>query len=338
MTTAEKDIIERFAASYFDFHQISAPRRQMQVTQLRRYETFLDGLPIEQAGGDQLQDYMEHLISDGYAPNSVALYQNMIRSFASWAYSKKLISADTLLQIREVRKPPGAKPGVPRPYSTNEMKAFWADLDKRYPYKELNPYHLAHLRKGTLRFANYRDHVMRLQLEAIVLLAVCCGLRRQEIFFLTMEDLHPDNEFLTVTGKGGEDREVPYADLARKAVVRWFEFRKMLGVAHEKPWIRGRGPRASDFNQPMSLDSLSHQMSRIGNGYELHRLRHSAATNWLREGMPLEVLQRLLGHGSIQMTLHYAKLNREDVARQMEDHESGFVKRLGLPKTDEANG
>jgi site-specific recombinase XerD len=330
------DLIDRFAASYFDFNEISPQRRQMQLTQLRRYEAFLAPMPIEQAGGMELESYLEHLMSRQFNANSVALYQNMIRSFLSWCWSKKLITGDQLLEIRAVKKPSGAKAGVPRPYSVKEMKQFWAEFEDRYPLKTLNEHHLRRLRKGTARYANYRDHALRLQLEAIVLLAVCCALRREEIFRLSLEDLHPDNAYLPVHGKGNEGREVPYTDLARAAVLTWLDFRKnILGVAHASPWVRCYGPSANSFNAPMSMSAFAHHMSKIGSGWELHRFRHTSATNWLREEMPLGILQRLLGHIQIQQTLRYAKLNREDIFRQVEQHQDGFTKRLGRPEGSE---
>ena len=51
-------------------------------------------------------------------------------------------------------------------------------------------------------------------------------------------------------------------------------------------------------------------------GYSLHSLRHTFATNMLNAGMRLEVLQQLLGHLSIEVTLRYAKVS--DVTRENE--------------------
>jgi integrase/recombinase XerC len=66
---------------------------------------------------------------------------------------------------------------------------------------------------------------MRLQVDAIVALALHCGLRRAEIFQLKPDDLHYDNEYIVVVGKGGKVREVPFTEAARTAVQRWLDFR-----------------------------------------------------------------------------------------------------------------
>ncbi|MCJ7613836.1 site-specific integrase, partial [Candidatus Bathyarchaeota archaeon] len=44
-------------------------------------------------------------------------------------------------------------------------------------------------------------------------------------------------------------------------------------------------------------------------GYSLHSLRHTFATNMLNAGLPLEVLQQLLGHKCIEMTLRYGRMS-----------------------------
>ena len=49
-----------------------------------------------------------------------------------------------------------------------------------------------------------------------------------------------------------------------------------------------------------------------------HRFRHTFAVDMVREGMPLAVLKRLLGHSSIEMTMRYVNLSAEDVRQEFE--------------------
>lgn len=325
------DVIEQFGKSHHSYNEISPERAHTQIVQLRKYEAWLDGA-IEDVDTQQFQRYLEYLMNEGYNANSVVTYMSMIKSFYSWCRKERIITGDQLLDIREVKKPKGAKLGVPKPYSTREMTQFWLDLDEKYPLMEISKRRTTMIKRGTANLGRMRCHAMRLQIEAIVMLGVCCGLRRQEVFKLSLDDLHHDNAYLPVIGKGDKEREVPYTEVARDAVVRWLEFRKVLCVMHDKPWIRAYGP---EFNRPMSLSSFAHQMEKIGDGYQLHRLRHSAATNWLREGMPIQQLQRFLGHADINQTLRYAELNREDIFKTMAKLEVGFTGRLGLPEVVE---
>jgi integrase len=66
-----------------------------------------------------------------------------------------------------------------------------------------------------------------------------------------------------------------------------------------------------------------------GNGYCLHCLRHTCASELLNAGMRLECLQQLLGHSSIEMTRRYARLTdktrEEEYFRAMSIIERGEI-------------
>jgi len=49
-----------------------------------------------------------------------------------------------------------------------------------------------------------------------------------------------------------------------------------------------------------------------------HMLRHSAATNWVRAGVPPDVVQKLLGHASLASTTVYLHARDEDRRRAVE--------------------
>ena len=64
------------------------------------------------------------------------------------------------------------------------------------------------------------------------------------------------------------------------------------------------------------LQKYLNKAGLAGRNYSLHSLRHTFATDLLNAGMRIECLQQLLGHGSLQMTLRYARLT--DKTREQE--------------------
>ena len=48
-------------------------------------------------------------------------------------------------------------------------------------------------------------------------------------------------------------------------------------------------------------------------GYSLHSLRHTFATEMINHGMRVEVLQQILGHQDIEMTMRYARLSNKRI-------------------------
>jgi site-specific recombinase XerD len=81
--------------------------------------------------------------------------------------------------------------------------------------------------------------------------------------------------------------------------------------------------------------SLTHVLH--GDRWRWHRFRHTAATEWLRAGVPLERVRYFMGHASIEQTLAYAEILKEDIAESFSKAQPGFSERLGLviPVDDE---
>ena len=70
--------------------------------------------------------------------------------------------------------------------------------------------------------------------------------------------------------------------------------------------------------------------------FKVHSLRHTRASEYAEQGMPIGVIQKLLGHCSLQMTLHYAKASEDLVYRKWKESTELGSLQLGvvLPGTD----
>ena len=55
--------------------------------------------------------------------------------------------------------------------------------------------------------------------------------------------------------------------------------------------------------------------------FKAHGLRHTRAMEYAEQGMPIGIIQRLLGHCSLQMTLHYAKVSEDTVYQKWKNTE-----------------
>lgn len=324
------DVLDRFKREYQAVHNISAQRRKDQTKELEAFAEFSEK-PIEQCVADDFSRYLGHLSEKKLHVNTVAKKANMIRPFFRWAFQVGLISADTFLRVKEVPNPNGSrKRGKPRPYNSNELRQLWRDLDTNFP--EVDPKFWRRWRKGTSRYPRVFPHVFRIMVTAIIRLALDCGLRREEIFNLTIDDVHPDNAGVAVReGKGGEPRQVPYTDEAREAIREWLRVRKLLKPKHRELWLSVMANQPGGFkkvSRPASFESFESFIRKVG-PYELHRLRHTCATNWLRAGMELPIVQKLLGHKHIQQTLVYTQLLDDDVQAAVERNQERFEGQSG---------
>jgi integrase len=199
--------------------------------------------------------------------------------------------------------------------------------------------YLGRWRKGRSRWHRVWKTMMHSQIDAIAKLALHAGLRRDEIFNAPIEDIHYDNEYVVVRYAAAKNkdavvkpREVPMTQGLASALHRWFEFRTEIDPDHDFPWLSltAFGPRGADFHKlAMSHDRFSELLGTVGDGYELHRLRHTCATEWLRSGMPLEHLRDLLGHAKIAQTLAYAQIDKTDITKSMSRSAVDFETAVG---------
>ena len=153
--------------------------------------------------------------------------------------------------------------------------------------------------------------------RAILEVLYGCGLRVSEVCGLDLDNLHLDDGFLRVFGKGSKERIVPIAGAAERALRTYLaEGRSTLarGTAVANPDARaavflnqrgGRLGRQSVFN-------LVRKAGRAINRYDLHphTLRHSFATHMLKGGADLRVLQEILGHADMSTLQVYTHLDR----------------------------
>lgn len=318
--------IERFQSEHQDYNNLSADRRVEQVRvldQLSRFAEKDDLLTIE---ASDIRAFLGAERKRGLAASTVAKKLKMIRPFYGWAWESKLIDAERMMEMRAVKAPNGdGNEGLPRPYSRKELDQFRAELNARWPTVE--PKFWERWRRGTSPYRRIQSHAMRIQIEAIVALALHCGLRRQEIFDAAIDDIHYDNAYVVVRkGKGGKYREVPHTTLSRMAIRTWLELRAELKPKHDSLWLCLAWDDIK--TQPMRWDRFRKLLRTIGD-WQYHRFRHTAGTEWLRATKRIEIVQKLLGHSRVQQTLRYAELVRDDLHDAVAKAELQFQDAVG---------
>jgi integrase/recombinase XerD len=148
--------------------------------------------------------------------------------------------------------------------------------------------------------------------HAYFLTVYSCGLRLQEALNLEVSDIDSDRMLIHVhRGKGAKDRMVPLP-ASTLAVLRthWKSHRHPRFVFP----AMGRS-QSAPAETPMAISSVQGAMKAAvresginKRNVHIHTLRHSYATHLLEEGVNLRVIQRYLGHSSIETTMVYLHL------------------------------
>lgn len=139
------------------------------------------------------------------------------------------------------------------------------------------------------------------------------GLRATELVSLPINAVPRDAPFLTIIGKGGQQRMVPVSTRARTALSRWLAVRPD-GSRFVFP-SRGAAGHLTRIRLFQMLRELALRAGLALEKVSPHVLRHAFATHLLEGGADLRVLQTLLGHADIATTQIYTHV---DSARLVE--------------------
>ena len=145
---------------------------------------------------------------------------------------------------------------------------------------------------------------------AMLLLLFSTGLRASELVGLQQTDIDWDTGLITVRrGKGGKYRVLPLGAKVGKALDRYLSHPK-------RPESRG-AVFLTNTGDPAAYKTLQGALIRLeertGIHANAHRFRHSAAIQYLRGGGQVQNLRAMLGHSTLEMSLHYARVAGVDL-------------------------
>ena len=158
---------------------------------------------------------------------------------------------------------------------------------------------------AVMRQAGTTPHGFRLRGLIVVLWRA--GLRIHEALALTEADLDARRGSVLVRrGKGGRRREVGMDDWAWEQLQQWLDVRVELPVGPLFCVLTGR-TRGRAWSQGAAREHLRHTAALAGvrRRFAPHQLRHAHAVEMAREGVPLIVIQRQLGHTNLGITSIY---------------------------------
>ena len=145
---------------------------------------------------------------------------------------------------------------------------------------------------------------------AIIDLLYSTGMRVGELCNLDIADINFNERECIVYGKGNKERQVYFDAKAKLHLKKYLEQRKdsnsALFVSLDYPSDR------------LSIHAVEHRLRVLGENLNVnrvhpHKFRRSMATKAIDKGMPIEQVQKILGHQQIDTTMHYAMVNQSNV-------------------------
>lgn len=282
----------------------------------------IDDVDLELVGSVTLSDvysYMNYLSRDRVVhPNS----PDQRHGLAASARARKVAA------IRSFYK-----------YLTNKAK-----LLSENPVQDLDS---PHLKKSLPRYLDLEESVSLLDHVdganqardyCILTLFLNCGLRISELVGLNVTDVRGNQ--LRVLGKGNKERMLFLNEACQNALEDWLTERSMLTLVDQNALFvtlqnRRRISRAAVHKlvkkhlAAAGLDSTQ---------YSAHKLRHTAATLMLQNGVDVRTLQEVLGHDHLNTTQIYTHVDNDDLRTAARANPLGKVKKRGKLEENGENG
>ena len=168
---------------------------------------------------------------------------------------------------------------------------------------------------------------------AILMLLLSCGLRVSELVSLNTTDVYEDH--VRVLGKGNKERIVFFAEGCREALDDYLDVRNIEHVKESDKhalFISRKNCRITVRGIQNMLDSKLLAAGLDASRYSPHKLRHTAATLMLKNGVDTRALQEVLGHSNLNTTQIYTHLDNAAL------HEAAMANPIGRKTKDEIEG
>ena len=225
---------------------------------------------------DDLRDYLTHYQEDNRSSKTtIDNIRRILSSFFAWLEDEDIIIKSPVRRIHKVK----TMVSIKETYSDEELEQM-------------------------------RDNCVELRDLAIIDMLASTGMRIGEMVLLNRSDINFAERECVVLGKGSKERIV-YFDARTKIhlqnyLASRFDNNPALFVSIKSPYSR------------LKINGIEARLKALGEALGIsrvhpHKFRRTLATMAIDKGMPIEQLQRLLGHQRIDTTLQYAMVKQSNV-------------------------
>jgi site-specific recombinase XerD len=254
------------------------------------FKEFAGNIPLEEMSDSTLRDFIANeagrrRIINGeevpYSSETIYTRYKVIKGFARWLHSHKYIAED----ITQYTKNPKRDYHLPEVLSETQVKNIFRKLRAE---------------------DNYRNYVI---FETFLY----TGIRLNELTQLKVDDLNFETGRMKVWGKGHRDETVPMGPMLMRDLKNYIlNFRKPAIPAEKALFVNQDGFKLERRGVQIMVKRILRNAgvtTKVGP----HILRHTFATQYLRQGGSLEALRKILRHSNINVTARYTHLLTEDV-------------------------
>lgn len=215
--------------------------------------------------------------AENKSPSSMNTFMTPIKLFFSWLQNEEFIIKNPCASIKPMKEPKRMR----KPLTEEQVEIL-------------------------------RDCMLTRREKAILEFFLSTGCRLSEVLNVKVKELDFNNKTLLVIGKGNKERKVYFTERCKRALLNYLKDRKdnceYLFITDVRPYRKLSERGMQRIVKAMKIKS------GLDRNIHPHIFRHTFATHALRSGMKPEIIQQILGHEDVGITLKvYAKLAESDV-------------------------
>ncbi len=278
--TTFAELVERYMAFHQSGHShLRKSSIEAYLVQLRRFRERWGRLGVDDLNERAIDEWCEDRNAAGLSNATLKAERQVLRVFLRWVRDRDFIS-----RVPRIPQTRGVPKNKPRPLAKSDLTAIFKEIGSS-PKPQVRA------------------------LESFCVVQLHCGLRREEVRFLSWDDVDFDAGEVLVTNKPDEGFTIKDAEeraiRMNSALYKYLDQLRRQRTDHE-PWVC-----VNERYAQWSL-GVSKWMRELFNDAGIgtqkgtsHRFRHTFATHLLRSGTDLATLRDLLGHSDISVTSRY---------------------------------
>lgn len=291
---AKDDIIKNYQNYLLLERSLSENSIEAYMTDLTKLVSFIDdeGIPLSEVKLDHLQQFIATLYDLGISPRSIARIISGIKSFFGYLLLDDYLETDP----SELLESPKIGFKLPTVLTLEEIELLMASIDVSTKEGQRN--------------------------RAIIEVLYSCGLRVSELINLHFYDLHFEEGFIKVEGKGSKQRLVPISPSAIQEIQNYMYYRSQTLAKKGHEDILFLSNRGTAISRIMIFHFIKQYALQVGIKKTIspHTFRHSFATHLLEGGANIRAIQLMLGHEKITTTEIYTHMDREYLRQEIIEH------------------
>lgn len=230
---------------------------------------------------DRVKNHKSRQSEYGLGAASRARKIATIRSFYKYLVTKAKLMAENPVQDLDSPKIPKS---LPKYLNLDESRRLLSSIDSRNKERDF----------------------------CIICIFLNCGLRISEIVGLDTADFRTDH--IRVRGKGGRERVVYLNDATAQSINNYLAVRKNIeAIDKNAVFLSNRKTRMSREAVHSMVKKSLLKAGLDSTKYSSHKLRHTAATLMLQNGVDVRTLQELLGHEHLNTTQIYTHVDNAEL-------------------------